>query len=36
MEESVNELKENYQEFELDFFDFFPDLQQHSKEYLSK
>ena len=36
MEESVNELKELYQEFESDFFDFFPDLQQHTREYLDQ
>lgn len=36
MEESVKELKENYLEFELDFFDFFPDLQQHTRDYLDR
>lgn len=36
MEESVKELKEGYEEFEGDFFEFFPDLEQHVKGYLNQ
>ncbi|MDH5368289.1 MAG: ACP phosphodiesterase [Cyclobacteriaceae bacterium] len=36
MEESVKELKEGYEEFEGDFFEFFPDLEQHVEGYLAE
>ncbi|MDH5366610.1 MAG: acyl carrier protein phosphodiesterase [Cyclobacteriaceae bacterium] len=36
MEESVKELKEGYEEFKGDFFEFFSDLEQHVEEYLEK
>jgi acyl carrier protein phosphodiesterase len=35
MEESVMELKTHYKEFEEEFFEFFPQLQEHVKESLN-
>ena len=34
MEESVNELKEDYEGFKEDFFEFFPDLEAYVAKYL--
>jgi acyl carrier protein phosphodiesterase len=36
MEESVQELKSGYEEFREEFFEFFPELQQHVKDYLEQ
>lgn len=36
MEESVKELKSGYEEFRKEFFEFFPELQQHVQDYLER
>lgn len=35
MEFAVNDLKEHYELFSAEFADFFPDLQQHAKEWIA-
>jgi len=35
MNEAVEDLKNSYSEFEKEFFEFFPELEKHSKEFLS-
>ena len=36
MNESVEDLKVNYQDFEKEFFDFFPELENHCKKFLNQ
>lgn len=35
MHEAVDDLQKHYAEFEKEFFEFFPELEKHSKEFLS-